>query len=237
MQRGIASLGANLLVVRPAQVERPVARRERERRDETLPLDDDEAIAALPRSRQRRAGHGRRRTAQARPARRLGAVVGTSPAFPSSATRVASGRFFDDEDEPRRAGASPCSARASPIAASQDPDVVGSRLRLRGTPVRGHRRAGAEGRRRSTARRGRPVVMPIRTAMRRVFQPTVALSRRVRQRVADPRTVDGAERRIGDAAPRAASAGPAAATTSRSRTASRLLRHATQDDLASLKPH
>jgi ABC-type antimicrobial peptide transport system permease subunit len=56
IQRGIESLGVNLVVVRPAQIERTVARREVSGATKTLSFADFEAIAELPEVAKRRSG-------------------------------------------------------------------------------------------------------------------------------------------------------------------------------------
>src|SRR5262249_30846346 len=48
IQRGVESLGVNLIVVRPAQIRRTAARRELNGSTKTLTLADYEAVAELP---------------------------------------------------------------------------------------------------------------------------------------------------------------------------------------------
>src|SRR5689334_12960314 len=95
----IESVGSNLLVIRPAQVKRTVARKEVRGVVTTLDMEDRDAIAALPQVAQAAPGADRPLRVKAGPVAMNANVVGTTPIYPEVRRfRLRDGRFFDDED-------------------------------------------------------------------------------------------------------------------------------------------
>ena len=133
IQRGVESLGVNLVVVRPAQVRRTAARRELSGAVNTLTLADYETIAELPEISSVAPGiDGAVRV-------KLGArtvptqLLGTTPEFfDVRRFRLHSGRLFDDDDDHAARRVVVLGARVADQL--QDPDIVGKQVRLRGIP-------------------------------------------------------------------------------------------------------
>ena len=134
VQRSIEAMGTNLLVVRPAQVKRLVARRQVTGFATTLRREDAAALAALP-------GVAACAPAAEAPARvraegaaMMTKVVGTTSAFPAVRNfAVSAGRFFDDEDERASRRVAVLGARVASTL-FPDADPVGRPLRIRGVP-------------------------------------------------------------------------------------------------------
>lgn len=194
IQRGIASLGVNLVIVRPAQVERTVARREVSGVTKTLSLADYEAIAALPDVANVAPGIDGAVTVKLGTRSVPTQIVGTSPAFTMVRRfEMRSGRFFDDEDDRAARRVVVLGARVADQLA--DPDVVGKQVRIRGIPfdvigVLAPKGVVVDGDEDDL------VIVPIGTALRRLFN--AAWLSAVYVSASGPRTVGAAERAIGD---------------------------------------
>jgi len=144
--RRIETVGSNLLIVRPAQVKRLVARKQVFGSVTTLEIDDGDAIAAL--SLVADAAPGAERTLRVKAGSLAMAtnVLGTTPVFPTVRRfRLRAGRFFDaDDNVASRRGAR--RARARDAVCQREPDRPRPAHPRRA--VRGDRRAGGERRRR-----------------------------------------------------------------------------------------
>jgi putative ABC transport system permease protein len=170
IQRGIESLGVNLVVVRPAQIERTVARRELSGATKTLSFADFEAIAELPEVANVAPGIDGAVTVKLGLRSVTTQIVGTTPAFPIVRRfQMKSGRFFDDDDD--RAARRVVVLGARVAEKLQDPDIVGKQVRIRGIPfdvlgvlaAKGVVVDGDE---------DDQVLVPTRTALRRLFNVT-----------------------------------------------------------------
>jgi putative ABC transport system permease protein len=194
IQRGIASLGVNLVVVRPAQVERTVARREVSGATRTLTPADYDAIANLPDIANVAPGIDGAVTVKLGTRSVATQIVGTSPAFPIVRRfDIRSGRFFDDEDDRDARRVVVLGARVADNLA--DPDIVGKQVRIRGIPfdvigVLAPKGVVVDG------DEDDQVIVPIRTALRRLFNATWLSA--VYVSASDPQTVGATERAIGD---------------------------------------
>ncbi|MEP6620647.1 MAG: ABC transporter permease [bacterium] len=170
VERRISAMGANLLVVRPAQVKRFVARKEIRGTATTLRLDDYRAILALP------------LVVNAAPtiegAVRLKStsvivktmIVGTTAAFPLVRRfELRTGRFFDDDDDLAARRVAVLGARVADALFDVNP--VGTQIRIGGIAFdvigvlrpKGVQADGDE---------DNQVLVPVRTALRRVFNTT-----------------------------------------------------------------
>src|SRR5262249_34917782 len=100
IMRQIARVGSNLLVVRPAQVKRLVARKQISGFVTALAMEDYEAIAELTLVASAAPGLDGGMRVKAGSIATTTTVLGTTPAFPAVRRfRVHAGRFFDDEDD------------------------------------------------------------------------------------------------------------------------------------------
>jgi putative ABC transport system permease protein len=170
IKRQIESIGANLLVVRPAQVKRVVARKDVKGTVTTLRLEDFDAIAALEPVAEAVPGIEAPVKVKAGASAMNTKVLGTSPAFPDVRRfQIERGRFFgaDDDREARRVAV--VGARVADAIFDENP--VGQPIRIRGIPFevigvlapKGVVAGGDE---------DNQVVVPIRTALRRLFNAT-----------------------------------------------------------------
>ncbi len=172
VRRSIEAAGANLLVVRPAQVKRSAARRQVRGVVTTLRLDDYRAVLDLPVVLDAAPGLDGGLRVKAGAGSMPASVLGTAPALAGLRNlRVRSGRFFDEEDDAAGRRVAVLGAR---IAQTLFPggDPVGRDVRLRGLPFevigvlepRGIEADGSD--------QDGNVFIPIRTALRRVFNTT-----------------------------------------------------------------
>lgn len=166
----IESMGVNLLVVRPAVIKRFVGRKEVSGTVRTLGLEDYEMIAALP------------EVANAAPGIEGAVIVkggvnstptmirGTTSAYLSIRRfELRSGRFIDADDDRSARRAAVLGARVADALFDEEP--VGRQIRIRGVPydvigVLAPKGALADG------DADNQVLVPVRTAMRRVFNAT-----------------------------------------------------------------
>jgi putative ABC transport system permease protein len=192
IRRQIDSIGANLLVVRPAQVKRFVARTEVKGVVTTLRVDDFEAIAPLDAVRDAVPGLEGPVKVKAGAAAMTTKVLGTAPEFPAVRRfQIRSGRFFDADDNRAARRVAVLGARVADALFEQNP--IGQPIRIRGIPFdvigvlapKGVVAGGDE---------DNQIVVPIQTALRRLFNATWLTS--IFVRVADSREVPDAEREI-----------------------------------------
>ncbi|MGH9162465.1 MAG: ABC transporter permease [Vicinamibacteraceae bacterium] len=170
IRRRIESIGASLLVVRPTAVKPLVARKEVEGTVTTLRVEDLEAIATLERVADAVPGIETPVEVKAGASAMNTKVLGTAPDFPTVRRfQVQSGRFFDAEDNRRARRVAVLGARVAEELFDDNP--VGQPMRIRDIPFdvigvfapKGVLAGGDE---------DNQVVVPIRTALRRVFNAT-----------------------------------------------------------------
>jgi putative ABC transport system permease protein len=201
IQRGIESLGANLVIVRPAQVQRSAARRELNGAARTLVVADYEAIAELPGIARAAPGVAGVVTVKFGTRAVPTQLLGTTPAFPVVRRfQLRSGRFFDDDDDRAARRVVVLGARVADQLEGRvgeqvdDADLVGQQVRIRGIPfdvigvleAKGVLADGDE---------DDQVLVPTRTALRRMFNVTWLSA--VYVSASDPRLVDATETAIG----------------------------------------
>ena len=170
IQRGIESLGVNLIVVRPAQVRRTAARRELRGTTKSLSPADFEAIANIPQVALAAPGIDGGVTVKLGRRTVPTQLLGTTRAFQVVRRfELRSGRFFDDDDDRAARRVVVLGARVADQLA--DRDVVGEQVRIRGIPfdvigVLAPKGVLADG------DEDDQVIVPTRTALRRVFNVT-----------------------------------------------------------------
>ena len=193
VRRGVESLGVNLIVVRPAQVERTAARREVSGVVKSLALADYTAIAGLPEI--ARAAPSVDGAITVKSGRRAVPtnLLGTTPDYiVVRRYRVRAGRFFDDDDDRVARRVVVLGARVADQLG--DSNIVGAQVRVRGIPfdvigVLARKGVLADG------DEDDEVLIPMRTALRRMFN-TPWLSA-VYVSATDPATVPATESAIG----------------------------------------
>jgi putative ABC transport system permease protein len=188
----IENIGANLLVVRPAQVKRFVARKDVKGTVTTLRVEDLEAIAALEPVADVVPGIETPVKVKANSSTASTKVVGTAPAFlVVRRFEIERGRFFDAADDRDAARVAVLGSRVADALFDHDP--IGEPIRIRDVPFevigvlapKGVVAGGDE---------DNQIVIPIRTALRRVFNATWLTAMFVR--VTDSDVMAEAEREI-----------------------------------------
>jgi putative ABC transport system permease protein len=192
IRRRIEGIGANLLVVRPAQVRRLVARKEVTGLVTTLRLEDFDAVVPLDGVANAIPGVEAPVRVKAGAAAMTTKVLGTGPEFPDVRRfTLQRGRFFDADDDGAARRVAVLGARVADALFDEDP--VGQPIRIRGIPfdvigvlaAKGVVAGGDE---------DNQVVVPIRTALRRVFNRVSLTS--IFVTVADAGRMGDAEREI-----------------------------------------
>ncbi|MEW5983969.1 MAG: ABC transporter permease [Acidobacteriota bacterium] len=172
MARTIESMGTNLLIVKPLPVKRLVARQSVNGLARTLRFEDYEAIAALPLVAQAAPGVEGVATVKAGTVAMKTTVRGTTPAFPSVLNfRVVAGRFFDQEDNREARRVAILGARVHDTLFENE-DPVGREVRIGGVPFQVVGILQAKGTTADGADQDNQVLLPFRTAGRRVFNST-----------------------------------------------------------------
>jgi len=169
VQKKIDALGTNLLIVRPAQVKRRVERQAIRGSATTLTLDDYEEIARLPAVATAAPGSDGAMRAKAGASAMIANVVGTNASL-LTVRRFAltAGRFLEPDDDLDARRVAVLGARVSETL-FPDGDAVGRELRVRGVPFtvvgvlaeKGVMAAGSD--------LDTQILVPIKTALRRVF--------------------------------------------------------------------
>lgn len=194
MRRTIERTGTNLLMVKPLPVRRLVARPQIRGFATTMVVEDADAIARL------------RQVAKIAPAieqpgrvKLAGAVMrttirGTTPAFPAVRSfALAEGRFFDATDDRLSRRVVVLGARvASELSAGRSP--VGATVRIGGIPFEAIGVFEARGTTTDGADQDNQVVVPLQTALRRVFNATWLTN--IYVSVTQPEHMDEAESEI-----------------------------------------
>ena len=166
----IERTGVNLLVVRPAQVKRLVARKEMAGAVTTLRLEDYDAIAELWCVSRAAPGVESSIKLKAGASATTTRVLGTTPAFPAIRRfETREGRFFDADDDRAARRVVVLGARVADALFDESP--VGRQILIRRIPfevvgVLAPKGALADG------DEDNQVLIPIRTALRRVFNTT-----------------------------------------------------------------
>jgi putative ABC transport system permease protein len=169
VMRGIESLGPNLVIVRPAPVKKTAARKAIRGLVTTLRVEDYEAIRELAETAEAAPGLEQALRVKGGNGSTVGRVLGTGPAFVTlRRMRIRAGRFFDDEDD--RAGRR-VAVLGDRIAATLfgPGDPVGETVRIRGVPFEVIGLLPARGVQADGSDEDNLVLVPIRTALRRVF--------------------------------------------------------------------
>lgn len=166
------TMGTNLIVIRPAQVQRRVARKAIGGGVTTLTVDDSEAIARLPFVVAAAPGIDRPVRAKAGNVVVRTKVLGTSPAYLAVRNfRMQRGRFFDLDDDRNARRVAVLGARvASSLFGNADP--IGDEVRVRGVIFEVIGVLEAKGVLPDGSDEDNQIVVPIRTALRRVFNLT-----------------------------------------------------------------
>jgi putative ABC transport system permease protein len=172
VQRGVESVGSNLLVVRPAPVKRSAARKDVRGVVTTLRLDDYRAISLLPAAAEAAPGVAGSLRVQAGGGSVAAGILGTSPALARLRNlRLEGGRFFDEEDDATSRRVVVLGARVAGTL-FPDEDPVGRDVRLRGLPFEVIGVLEPKGIQADGSDQDGNVFIPIRTALRRVFNAT-----------------------------------------------------------------
>jgi putative ABC transport system permease protein len=194
VRRNIESLGTNLLVVRPTQVKKVVARKTIKGTVTTLRLDDSTAIEQLAVVSELAPGISAALRVKGDHAAMLTNVLGTTTAFPGVRRfRVRSGHLFDDDDDRASRRVAVLGDRVAGMLFPDD-DPVGRQIRIRGVAFavigvfapKGVLADGDE---------DNQIIIPIRTALRRVFNGSFLSS--VFISVRNGGSMDDAAREIG----------------------------------------
>ena len=166
----IETMGTNLLIVRPAQVERLASRKTIRGVVTTLVPEDAEAIAALPTVGSAAPGVDRPVRVKAGAFTSVTKVLGTTPPFLRIRNfRVHEGRFLDDADDLQRVAV--LGARTAE-ALFPEGGAAGGEIRIRGVPFEVIGVLEAKGVTPDGGDEDNQVIVPFRTAMRRVFNTT-----------------------------------------------------------------
>jgi len=167
--RSIERIGTNLLVVRPVAVQRFAGRRELKGTVTTLRAEDYRAIAELPLVSNAAAAIEGAVRVKSGATSTMTTLRGTTPAFPAVRRfSVASGRFFDADDDRLSRRVVVLGSRVATTLFDDDAPPIGREVRIRGIPfdvigVLAPKGVVADG------DEDNQVVVPIRTALRRVF--------------------------------------------------------------------
>jgi putative ABC transport system permease protein len=170
--RRIESMGTNLLIVRPAEARRSVARGAIMGTVRTLDLEDSVAITQLVRVADAAPAAEGVALVKAGTLATMATVRGTTTAFPSvRRLTIEAGRFFGEEDirASRRVVVIGGRARATLFP---DADPVGREVRIRGVPFEVVGALDAKGVQADGSDEDNHVFVPITTALRRVFNST-----------------------------------------------------------------
>jgi putative ABC transport system permease protein len=167
--RRIETAGSNLLVVRPAQVKRSTARKQISGVVTKLDMEDRDAIAALPLVADTAPGAERTLRVKAGAIGTATTVLGTSPAFLAVRRfKLRAGRFLDDEDNLASRRVAVLGARVNEAIFAGD-DPIGRDVRIRGVPFEVIGVLEAKGALGDGGDEDNQVLIPIRTALRRVI--------------------------------------------------------------------
>ncbi|MPY90703.1 MAG: FtsX-like permease family protein [Luteitalea sp.] len=172
MVRTIERMGTNLLIVKPLPVKRLVARQAVSGLATTLRIEDYEAIAGLALVAAAAPGVEGNARVKVGTIAMMTTVRGTTPVFPSVRRfQIAAGRFFDMEDVRRSRRVAVLGARVTD-ALFEGQQPVGQEIRIRGVPFDIIGVLQAKGTTTDGADEDNQILVPIRTALRRIFNTT-----------------------------------------------------------------
>jgi putative ABC transport system permease protein len=170
--RDVGAMGTSLIVVRPAQVATQVARKAVRGRVTSLRFEDCEAIGTLAAVAEVAPGSERRLRLKAGRGSMDALVLGTGPSFRSlRALSLRSGRFFVPAEDAAAERVAVLGARvADTLYSPRNP--VGETLRIRGVPFEVVGVLAARGVLADGSDEDGNVFVPVRTALRRLFNTT-----------------------------------------------------------------
>lgn len=167
--RQTETMGTNLLVVRPAQIKNSTARKQMRGVVSTLTLQDYEAISDLAAVQAAIPGFESTLTAKAGSGSMSALVLGTTDAYLQVCRfTVKRGRFIDDDDNRRARLVAVLGARVSEELFPQQ-DAIGQEIRIRGVSLEVIGILQAKGILPDGSDEDNQILIPIRTALRRVF--------------------------------------------------------------------
>ncbi len=167
--RETENMGSNLLVVRPAQVANTAARKGIRGFVTTLKVEDYRAIAALEPVREAAPGFDTALTVKAGGNAMKATVLGTTGAYLEICRfRLREGRFLDDGDDRAARRVVVLGARVNEIL-FEGADPLGQEIRIRGVPFEVIGVLEAKGVLADGSNQDSQALIPIRTALRRVF--------------------------------------------------------------------
>ena len=170
--RRMESIGTNLIVVRPAQVEQLASRKTIRGFVTTLKIEDYEAIAQLPLVAAAAPGAERNVRVEAGHFTTSTKVLGTSPSYPAIRNfRVRSGRFFDEEENRQARRVAVIGSRVAQ-ALFEEANPVGRDIRVRGVIFEVIGVLEEKGVQPDGSDEDNQILVPIKTALRRVFNTT-----------------------------------------------------------------
>ena len=172
MTRRMDAIGTNLLVIRPAQTQRLVARKTIRGEVTTLTVDDYEAIARLPYVAAAAPGVEVPVRAKSGNLATMTKVLGTSPAYPVVRNaRLGRGRFLDGDDDRNARRVAVLGARvADTLFPGSDP--LGREIRIRSVPFEVVGVLDSRGVLPDGSDEDNQILVPLRTALRRVANTT-----------------------------------------------------------------
>lgn len=192
--RGVEAMGTNLVVVRPAQVKRLVARKGVRGSVTSLRVADHEAIAALADvAAVAPAADGAVRAQAGGGSMRVSLLGTTATLAGLRNLSLRAGRFFDPEEEAEARRVAVLGSRVAETLFPEEPPV-GATLRLRGIPFEVIGVLQAKGVLADGSDQDNQVFIPIRTALRRVFNSTWLAA--VFVGVRDPKRMDQTEAEV-----------------------------------------
>ncbi len=198
VRRGIEAMGTNLLVVRPAEVKRLASRRTVRGLVTSLKVEDAAAIAELALVETAVPGSEGMLRVKASNSVVVTSVLGTAPAFPSVRRfQLRKGRFFDEDDDRSARRVAVLGARIEESlfpGLFPDETPVGRVIRIRGVPFEVVGVLEARGVQADGSDEDNLIVIPVRTALRRVFN--ISWISIVFVSVRDPQTMDEAQAEI-----------------------------------------
>jgi putative ABC transport system permease protein len=170
--RQAESIGTNLLVVRPAQVKNSAARKQMRGVVSTLTVEDFDAITELAAVESAVPGFESTLTAKGGGRSMSARVLGTTSAYLQVCRfAVMRGRFLNEDDERQAHRVAVLGARVTEeLFPGQD--AIGQDLRIRGVPFEVIGVLQAKGIQADGSDQDNQILIPIRTALRRVFNLT-----------------------------------------------------------------
>ncbi len=194
--RRMEAIGTNLIVIRPAQVQRLAARKTIAGAVTTLRLDDFEVVAGLPFVAAAAPDAERAVRVKAGRAITVTKVLGTSPAYPVVRNfRIRAGRFFGAEDDRQARRVAVLGSQVAE-ALFEEANPIGAEVRVRGVIFEVIGVMESKGVLPDGSDEDNEILVPIRTVLRRVLN--VVWLNGIFVSVDDPARIDAARAAIGD---------------------------------------